>query len=241
MEKEYKILLNKIREILLVDWDPIGIVDLVDEKNEYDTQANKLFSMYLENDISEERIREYLNFIAKEDLGTELNKERTENTVKKLYKFFKNDTRSQDKIIKNFLDMFPELAAHPLIKDDDFTDTPYFFCSAVRDILINSINETHPLANKISNWLSNTFNNPDTSASVHDMLWIQFFEGSEIDEPYKNYLLSSLKDKANLLYRQYLYIMENGGLTDPTTGEILKRELIGLTTIKTGKFITDIK
>lgn len=143
----------------------------------------------------------------------------------------------QDTIVKDFLEQFPELKNYPSIDGDDYSDTPYSFFGVIRDILINSIETNLNLAEKISGWLNGILNNTETSDYVEEMLWIEFFEGSESDESYRTFLLSKLKDKANLLYRQYLYIMENGGLTDSKSGEILKYVKDG-SSERTGKYIS---
>jgi hypothetical protein len=146
----------------------------------------------------------------------------------------------QDKIVKEFLAQFPELNIHPSIEGDDYSDTPYSFFGVIRDILVESIENNSDLAEKISFWLDSILNNIETSNYVEDMLWIEFFEGSELDESYRTFLLSRLKNKANSLYRQYLYVMENGGLTDSESGEILKY-IKDKPYVRTGKNISDIK
>lgn len=146
----------------------------------------------------------------------------------------------QDSIVNSFLKEFPELKEHSLIKGDDYSDTPYVFFGVINLILINAVAEDLSLAKKISKWLNTILNNAETNEYVSDMLWIEFFEGSEADQLYSDFLLSHLSENANRMFRQYLYIMENGGLTNAKTGEILKY-IKGGESEKTGKYISDIK
>jgi hypothetical protein len=143
-------------------------------------------------------------------------------------------------IVSDFLALFPELQEHPDIKGDDYSDTPYSFFGVIRNIIEDGSKENSEVIIRILKWLDTTLNNSATNDYVNDMLWIEFFEGSEVNDIYRSTLLSNLSDQANLKYRQYLYIMENGGLTDPKTGEILKYVKYGPSS-RTGKFITDIK
>ena len=146
----------------------------------------------------------------------------------------------QDTIVEDFLKEFPELRNHPSIQGDDYSDTPYIFFGVMREVLLESLEASAGLAQRIVIWLDGTLNNSATDDYVKDMLWIEFFEGSEIDEVLQSFLLTNLRNEANLMYRQYLYIMENGGLTDAKTGEILKY-IEGKPAIKTGKHVSDIK
>ncbi len=143
-------------------------------------------------------------------------------------------------IVNDFLTLFPELREHPHIQGDDYTDTPYVFFGVIRNVLEEEIINKTELSERILKWLNSSLNDPSVTSYVDDMLWIEFFEGSEINDLYRTTLLSNLNDRANLKFRQYLYIMENGGLTDAKTGEILKYVPDG-ESIRTGKYISDIK
>lgn len=143
-------------------------------------------------------------------------------------------------IVNDFLVLFPEFIEHPHIKGDDYSDTPYVFFGVIRSILEEGINENPESSTKILKWLDATLNNSAISAYLDDMLWIEFFEGSEVNDKYRTALLSNLSNQANLKYRQYLYIMEQGGFTDPKTGEIFKH-VKGGPLARTGKYVSDIK
>jgi hypothetical protein len=145
----------------------------------------------------------------------------------------------QDLIVEEFLKDFAELAEHPSIKGDDYSATPYSFFGVINLILLEAIENDTKLAQRIAHWLNSTLNHPETNEYVRDMLRIDFFEGAETNQKYRDFLLAHFSGHTNLLFRQYLYIMEHGGLTDPDTGEILRYVDEG-DSVRTGKYITDI-
>lgn len=148
---------------------------------------------------------------------------------------------SANNLVLSFLEQFPELSEDQNIKGDDFKYTPYSFFGVISLILITACEEDQPLAKKIVHWLNEVLNDNNLEKYIEDMLWIEFFEGSEINEPYRKFLLTELKDSANLMFRQYLYIMEHGGLTDSETGEILKYMGGTEPDQRTGRYISDVK
>ncbi|MFT6829410.1 MAG: hypothetical protein ACJAV6_000236 [Candidatus Paceibacteria bacterium] len=147
----------------------------------------------------------------------------------------------KDTIVNDFLQKFPEIKKHPLVDGDDYSDTPYIFFGVVYEILLKAHKDDVSSAEKIIIWVNDILNSIETDKYIKDMLWIELFEGSELNNSYRDFLLSHFSNDAHLMYRQYLYIMEHGGLTDPETGEILKFVKMGNKGKKTGKYISDIK
>lgn len=67
----------EIREVLLHSWDPIGICDLPEAKDEYDAYADVVLSMLINENATAEDIANYLFKIATEHMvlsGRELPK-----------------------------------------------------------------------------------------------------------------------------------------------------------------------
>ena len=58
-----------IRQILLRDWDPIGIGDIPEAADEYDHYADKVHVMLIDEDASSEAIAAYLDRIAIDHMG----------------------------------------------------------------------------------------------------------------------------------------------------------------------------
>lgn len=52
---------EEIREVLLHDWDPIGVGDVAACRDEYDTQLDSIVSMIELDVISEELLHAYLD------------------------------------------------------------------------------------------------------------------------------------------------------------------------------------
>ncbi|NRP70772.1 hypothetical protein ILFOPFJJ_01654 [Ensifer psoraleae] len=59
----------EIREVLLHAWDPIGISDLPEARDEYDAYADDVLSMLADEDTTAEEIADYLLKIATEHMG----------------------------------------------------------------------------------------------------------------------------------------------------------------------------
>lgn len=62
-------LTSSIREILLSEWDPIGVSNIPEAADEYDTYANIVMSMLLNQDASVEDIARYLYKVATEQMA----------------------------------------------------------------------------------------------------------------------------------------------------------------------------
>jgi len=59
---------NRVREILLREWDPIGINEIC-PADEYDTYADKVYVMLLRDDATANAIAAYLLTVATERMG----------------------------------------------------------------------------------------------------------------------------------------------------------------------------
>jgi hypothetical protein len=240
MQNEIKIKFKEIQKILSEEWDPIPGSPI----DEYDDYINRIISLHSKGEFNFEKLTQYLVSL-EEGFSHPVDVDVTKKIAEKLLNILENGNYSvpvsANNLVIAFLKEFPELAEHPHIKGDDFKDTPYSFFGVINLILNSAIEEDGPLAERIANWLNNVLNDENLHNYIEEMLWIEFFEGSEVNEPYRNFLLMVLKDRANLMFRQYLYIMEHGGLTDPTTGEILKYMGGTKPDQRTGKYISDIK
>lgn len=63
---------NQVKEILMNDWDPIGVKNNPNAKAEYDEYALRIVGM-LYNGSNENKIAEYLNMVVTQDLGLSAN------------------------------------------------------------------------------------------------------------------------------------------------------------------------
>ncbi|MDB5265401.1 MAG: hypothetical protein JWM39_114 [Parcubacteria group bacterium] len=147
---------------------------------------------------------------------------------------------SSDSLVEDFLKQFPELHDDSHLDRANNHDLPYVFFGMVHQILSKAITEDTLLAEKITEWLDSAFANNKGNESARDLLWVSFLEATEHKPMHREFLLSHLTSEGNLQYRRYLYLMDNGGLNDPNTGEILNFSN-GNESGKTGKFLSDIK
>jgi len=145
-----------------------------------------------------------------------------------------------------FFEVFPNFVGHPVFGDTDgYKDTPYLLAGVAGRSLsmmkptkgLPRLNEEESL--RVINWVNGLWNDPSVTEDVKEMFWVEFLEPINTDE-HRNFLMKNLTDRANLNLRQYLYIVENGGLTDPKTGEILKY-IENKPSERTGKYIGDIR
>jgi hypothetical protein len=58
-----------VRDVLLRDWDPIGISDIPEAKDEYDAYADVVFGMLINENATAEDIANYLFKIATEHMA----------------------------------------------------------------------------------------------------------------------------------------------------------------------------
>ena len=68
-KKKVKHLLIRVREVLMRDWDPIGVSDEPKAQDEYDRYAMRLCSRLLDETSTEAEIAVYLAHIEAESMG----------------------------------------------------------------------------------------------------------------------------------------------------------------------------
>jgi hypothetical protein len=59
----------RVREILLRDWDPIGVSGIPEAADEYDTYANRAYVMLMDEGATASEIAGYLYIVATEHMG----------------------------------------------------------------------------------------------------------------------------------------------------------------------------
>ena len=72
-----------VKEILLNDWDPIGIKNDPKAKSEYDTYALRIVGMLFKG-INEKELSDYLKEVVEQELGLKVNTESTKIVTQKL-------------------------------------------------------------------------------------------------------------------------------------------------------------
>ncbi|OGZ46025.1 MAG: hypothetical protein A2756_04475 [Candidatus Ryanbacteria bacterium RIFCSPHIGHO2_01_FULL_48_27] len=146
-------------------------------------------------------------------------------------------------IVKKFLELFPQFTREPSFGNEDYSEIPYVFFGSVNTTLSTYVEqkENLALATAVIHWMDEIYNTPETDDYIRDMCAIEFFECADGSKEYAQFLLDLLTGRANIDFRRHNYIVENGGLLDPNTGEIMKYAGMNTPSQKTGKFITDIK
>ncbi len=76
---------ENIRQILLEDWDPIGISDVYEAQDEYDGYVGKVYRL-LASLVPIEQLVELLSEIETEEMGLTPNTERIHKAAVKLYR-----------------------------------------------------------------------------------------------------------------------------------------------------------
>ena len=72
MTDEQKLVYKKIDELLWFEWDPIGVNDIEEVRDEYQSYTPQIFSLKI-NGADKETIAKYLNKIATDNMGLEGN------------------------------------------------------------------------------------------------------------------------------------------------------------------------
>ncbi len=75
---------SKIKEILLYEWDPIGIKDSPDAQDEYDTYIDTLYS-YVITKSDFKVILNYLRYIQEKVMGLDVDEEKLRKIAQKLW------------------------------------------------------------------------------------------------------------------------------------------------------------
>lgn len=77
--------IEQIRDILMQDWDPIGVSEWVEARDEYDRYVNQIYSFFLKGALTRENLQEYLMKSATDKMGlTQTSPEKAEITAKKI-------------------------------------------------------------------------------------------------------------------------------------------------------------
>ena len=74
---------NKIDEILWKYWDPIGVNDDFDARDEYQSYIGSLYKLILTK-ANEEKLKNYLRIIEKEEIEIETPDKKMKKTIEKL-------------------------------------------------------------------------------------------------------------------------------------------------------------
>ena len=76
---------NEIQRILLRDWDPIGIQDIPEAQDEYDSYISSIYKL-IQAKKSESELFECLWWIETENMGLSGNRKHTRTIANKLFK-----------------------------------------------------------------------------------------------------------------------------------------------------------
>jgi hypothetical protein len=74
---------QKIRDVLLKEWDPVGVQDIPEAQDEYDGYVPTLYSMLIARKPIHE-VFEYLLWLETEHMGLSADKQRTRSIAEKL-------------------------------------------------------------------------------------------------------------------------------------------------------------
>lgn len=75
---------NAIHKMLLQDWDPIGVGDIPEAEDEYDSYISKMYSI-VKNSSSHECLFDYLWYLETEHMGLRGNLSKTKKFSKNLF------------------------------------------------------------------------------------------------------------------------------------------------------------
>jgi hypothetical protein len=76
-----------IRDVLLHDWDPIGIADTPEAQDEYDSYISQIFGLLIRHE-SKQKLFDFLWWVETENMGLCGNRKHTEAAVDKLIQVF---------------------------------------------------------------------------------------------------------------------------------------------------------
>jgi hypothetical protein len=81
--KRAHILQRRIKGILLQDWDPIGVQEIPEAQDEYDSYVSPIYSMLISHKPINE-VFEYLSWIEGERMGLTVDQQRTQDIAERL-------------------------------------------------------------------------------------------------------------------------------------------------------------
>jgi len=76
--------MNEIQTILLKEWDPIGIQEIPEAQDEYDSYVISIYQL-IDSQKSESKLFDYLWWIETEHMGLSGNRNHTKTIAHKLY------------------------------------------------------------------------------------------------------------------------------------------------------------
>jgi hypothetical protein len=79
-----RILHKKIKDVLLQDWDPIGVQAIPEAQDEYDSYVSTIYAMMISRKPINE-VFEYLLWIETEHMGLTVDRQRTQAIAEKLF------------------------------------------------------------------------------------------------------------------------------------------------------------
>jgi hypothetical protein len=74
---------ESIRRILLFEWDPIGVADITEAQDEYDSYVGKIHGMLIRHELRHKLV-DYLWWIETDNMGLAGNRQRTEAIADRL-------------------------------------------------------------------------------------------------------------------------------------------------------------
>jgi hypothetical protein len=82
-----------IRDVLMTDWDPIGVGHLTGTQNEYDGYVADIYQL-VSSGSTQREISVHLWKVATEDMGLSGDKQRTDAVARRLFEMGQASTRS---------------------------------------------------------------------------------------------------------------------------------------------------
>jgi hypothetical protein len=77
--------IDRIRNILMEDWDPIGVNEWIEARDEYDSYVHEIYSMFVNGNLTRENLVQYLMKSATDSMGlTHVSKEKAEHAANKV-------------------------------------------------------------------------------------------------------------------------------------------------------------
>lgn len=77
-----------VRQVLLSDWDPIGVGEWEDMQDEYDSYIDGLLDLFEKDDVSKQNIIDYLNEIETVYMELTPNAKRTDLAAENIWQHF---------------------------------------------------------------------------------------------------------------------------------------------------------
>jgi hypothetical protein len=70
---------------MMEDWDPIGVNEWIEARDEYDSYVHEIYSMFVNGNLTRENLVQYLMKSATDSMGlTHVSKEKAEHAANKV-------------------------------------------------------------------------------------------------------------------------------------------------------------